>query len=296
MNRKRQNRATLIGGSAVLMWSFLALLTTMAGPVPPFQLVAMAFTVAFTLALVKWLIRGEDIISHLRFDIKIWVLGVGGLFGYHFFYFLALGNAPPVEAGLIAYLWPLLIVVFSGLLPGERLRSFHVIGALSGLAGTYLLVTRGGGLSGLDMNFAFGYTMAALCALTWTAYSLLSRRAGHVSSNSIGGFCGVTAILAWSFHFLWEPTRWPADMLSWLAVLGLGLGPVGAAFYTWDIGTKKGNIQILGVLSYAAPLLSTLVLIMAGKGEFTLTIILSGLLISGGALLASKDILIRPQP
>ena len=45
----------MIGASAVLMWATLALLTTLSGDVPPFQLVAMSFSIALSLALVKWL-------------------------------------------------------------------------------------------------------------------------------------------------------------------------------------------------------------------------------------------------
>ena len=130
-----QRRATSIGFVAVLMWALLALFTAATGEVPPFQLAAMTFAIAFSLALTKWLVRGEDISAHLRQRPLVWAVGVGGLFGYHFFYFLALRNAPAVEASLIAYLWPLLIVVLSALLPGERLRWWHLAGALAGLAG-----------------------------------------------------------------------------------------------------------------------------------------------------------------
>jgi len=277
------------------MWAFLALLTTIAGSIPPFQLVAMAFTIAFLLALGKWTICNENIVAHIRLPAKVWALGIIGLFGYHFLYFQALSNAPPVEAGLIAYLWPLLIVVFSGMLPGENVQRFHVLGAFAGLLGTYVLVTGGGRLSAFNSNFAFGYMLAGLCAMTWAGYSLLSRRLGHISTDSIGGFCGATAVLAWGMHFGFERTIWPDGLNSWLAVFGLGLGPVGAAFYTWDIGTKHGDIQVLGALSYAAPLLSTLILILAGKGELTWSVLSAGLLITGGALLASKNMLKRRQ-
>jgi len=293
MKKTNKIQATLIGSSAILMWAFLALLTTMAGTIPSFQLVAMAFTIAFFLAFGKWITRNENILSHLKLPAKVWALGIIGLFGYHFLYFQALANAPPVEAGLIAYLWPLLIVVFSGLLPGEQLQRTHVFGALAGLVGTYVLVTSGGRLSAFNSNFAFGYILAGLCAMTWAGYSLLSRRIGHISTDSIGGFCGATAILAWGMHFGFETTIWPSGLSSWLAVLGLGLGPVGAAFYTWDIGTKHGDIQVLGALSYAAPLLSTLILILAGKGELTWSVFSAGLLITGGALFASKNMLKR---
>ena len=127
-------RATLVGFTAVLMWGALALLTAWSGQVPPFQLVAMSFTLAALIGFGKMFVAGERPAKHLRQPGIVWLVGVGGLFGYHFFYFLALRNAPPVEASLIAYLWPLLIVLFSALLPGGRLGWWHVLGAILGLA------------------------------------------------------------------------------------------------------------------------------------------------------------------
>jgi drug/metabolite transporter (DMT)-like permease len=287
----KQRRATLIGGSAVLMWGLLALFTTLSGQVPPFLLVAIAFSIATAFVVLKWLVRGENIFQHLRQPLGAWILGVSGLFGYHFFYFMALRNAPPVEAGLIAYMWPLLIVLFSALLPGERLRWWHVLGAFAGLVGAVLLVTDGKGLSGFKSEYTLGYIMAVACALTWSAYSVVNRRFSHVPTDTVGGFCALTAVLAVIAHLMFEQTVWPQGATQWLAVLGLGLLPVGAAFFTWDYGTKHGNIQVLGALAYAAPLISTLVLIAFGFGDPSWTIAIACLLIVGGAVLASKDML-----
>lgn len=274
------------------MWATLALLTTLTGDVPPFQLVAMAFSVAFILSLVKWQISGEGITRHLMLPLPVWALGIGGLFGYHFFYFMALRNAPPVEAGLIAYMWPLLIVIFSALLPGEKLRWWHVMGGLAGLAGSIILVTgnEGGSIGGFKSEYWLGYLMAVVCALTWSSYSILSRKFSHVPSDAVGIFCGATALLATVAHLSFEVTVWPEGG-QWIAVLGLGIGPVGAAFFTWDIGVKHGHIQALGAMAYAAPLLSTLLLIAFGQGEASTQVAIACLLIVGGAVLASKDML-----
>ncbi len=293
-----RTKATLIGTTAVLMWGMLALLTTLTGHVPPFQLVAMSFTVATAMIVFKWTVKGERPGAFLRQPLGAWALGVGGLFGYHFFYFMALRNAPPVEAGLIAYLWPLLIVLFSALLPGEHLRWWHVAGTLAGLAGTAVLVTGGTGSwleggGGYKSEHALGYAMAGACALTWSAYSIVNRRFGAVPTDTVGGFCAATAVLAAASHLAFETTVWPADPGQWLAVLGLGLLPVGAAFFAWDHGTKHGDIQVLGALAYAAPLISTLLLIVFGKGAATLSAGLGCLLIVGGAVLASKE-MFRP--
>jgi drug/metabolite transporter (DMT)-like permease len=295
----RRLRATLIGGIAVLLWATLALLTAAAGPVPPFLLVALTFGIAFGLALVKWVWAARDaglaaVLSPLRQPWPVWLIGVGGLFGYHAFYFTALSYAPAVDASLIAYLWPLLIVLMSSLLPGERLRWWHVAGGLMGLAGAALLVSMRGSLA-FDPAYAIGYAAAFACALTWSTYSVLSRRFGSVPTDAVGGFCGATAVLGLIAHLLFEQTEWPEGS-AWLAVLALGAGPVGAAFFVWDHGVKHGDIQALGAFAYAAPLLSTLLLIAFGHAEATRAVGTACLLIVGGAVLASHTMLRRKKP
>jgi drug/metabolite transporter (DMT)-like permease len=279
--------ATLIGFCAVLMWALLALMTAASGRVPPFQLTAMAFAIGGA-AGIAWIAAGGRW-NDLRQPWQASLLGVGGLFGYHFFYFTALRNAPAVEASLIAYLWPLLIVLLSAFLPGERVRWFHVAGAMLGLTGT-ALVTRGG-LSA-DSQFVLGYGAALISAIIWAVYSVVSRRFAGVPTGAVAGFCLATSILSALAHVKLEDTVWPADG-EWAAVVGLGLLPVGAAFYVWDYGVKKGDIQVLGASAYAAPILSTAILILSGYAEPSLAIGAAALLITGGAVLASKN-LFRP--
>jgi drug/metabolite transporter (DMT)-like permease len=281
-------RATAIGFTAVIMWALLALFTSASGDVPPFLLSGLSFSVGTLVGLVLGVAAPPR--ERAAMPPVVWLIGIGGLFGYHFFYFTALRNAPAVEASLIAYLWPLLIVLGSALMPGERLGWHHVAGALMGLAGTFLIVTRGAGFA-FDPTYAFGYAMAGMCAVFWSGYSLLSRRFAEVPTSMVTWFCLATAILSFACHLALEETVWPRGAVEWLAVLGLGLMPVGAAFYTWDYGVKHGNIQVLGAASYAAPLLSTLVLIAAGAAAASANIIFACLLITGGAALAAKNML-----
>ncbi len=286
-----QRTATLTGSTAVFMWGLLALFTTQTGVVPPFLLTALSFGIATCVVSIKWLVYRENVIGHLRQPPGAWIVGVIGLFGYHFFYFMALRNAPPVEAGLIAYMWPLLIVLFSTFLPGERLRWFHLAGAIAGFAGAAILITGRAELPGFQTEFILGYVMAACCALTWSIYSIVNRRFGSVPTDTVGGFCAATAILAALCHLGFETTVWPDGTLQWLAVLGLGLFPVGMAFFTWDYGTKHGDIKVLGAFAYAAPLISTALLILFGQGKATWTVGVGCLLIVGGAVLAAKEML-----
>jgi hypothetical protein len=246
----RQARgATLIGCGAIGLWALLAALTVATGEIPPFELASMAFAVGGSAGMVSLALR-------------------------------------PGAARALRQPPPLLIVLLSALLPGERLRVAHIVGTLLGLAGVIILVTgRSGGLS-LETRFIPGYLLALGCAFVWSSYSVLSRLLGKVPTDAVAGFCLVTSALALICHLLFERTVWPANLGQWLAVLALGLGPVGLAFYLWDIGVKRGDLRFLGVAAYASPPLSTLILVLAGFAEAGWGLAVAAFLIVGGAVIA----------
>ncbi|MBM2575928.1 EamA family transporter [Jannaschia sp. Os4] len=273
-----RSTATLIGFGAVLLWATLAAFATLSDGVPPLQLLATCFGIGGLLGLTRGLPRGVPA--------GAWALGVGGLTAYHLLYVLALRLAPPVEASLVAYLWPLLIVLASALV--QRLRWYHVAGALLGLAGAALVVTGGR----LGFAPAPGHAVALFAAFVWTGYSVAQRRYADVPTTAVTGFLLVAALLCGGASLAVETPVVP-DTRQWIAIVGLGLGPVGAAFFLWDVGCKRGDLAVLGASSYAAPLLSTMLLVALRLAEATWTLALACVLITGGAALAASGMLRR---
>jgi len=287
INVTNRNRAMLAGCGAIALWGALATLTVIAGPVPPFQMVAMTFSLGAAIGIVRARIRGLHFRDLLRWPPRVWLLGIGGLFGYHALYFAALQLAPPAEANLVNYLWPLLIVLLSAPLAGEKLGWPHLVGALLGFAGVALLaLTRGVSFSDA---YALGYLLALGCAFALSLYSVLSRRFGETPTDAIASFCAAAAVLSLGCHLLFERTVWPATPAAWFAVLALGLGPTGSAFYLWDHAVKRGDIRALGALSYATPIMSNGLLIVCGLAAPTSALLLAALLVTAGAALASRE-------
>ena len=276
--------ATALGMGAILLWSLLALFTAASGAVPPFQLAAMTFLVGGAVGCAAWIARPSRARALVQ-PWPVWLLGVGGLFGYHALYFSALRLAPPAEAGLINYLWPLLIVLFSAWLPSAGgLRAGHLWGAVLGLAGVAALFV-GRGEIAFSAGAAPGYLAALAAAFVWAGYSVLSVRLGAVPTDAVAGFCLATAALSLLCHRTLEATVWPLGAVQWGAVLLLGLGPVGAAFYLWDIGCKRGDVRLLGVAAYAAPVLSTLILVCGGYAPASPALgVACGLIVAGAGL------------
>src|SRR3569833_3924105 len=198
--------ATLVGFCAVLLWASLAVLTAASGAMTHFQLLSITFGIGGLAGVALWAVRPRAARA-LSQPWPVWLLGVGGLFGYHAAYFIALRNAPVVEAGLINYLWPLLIVVFSALLPGERLKWQHIAGCVLAFAGAVLVVTKGQGFI-FNPDYIPGYLAALFAAVTWGIYSVASRRFAHVPSDAITGFCLATAVLAAIVHFFFVSSVW----------------------------------------------------------------------------------------
>jgi drug/metabolite transporter (DMT)-like permease len=279
--------ATLVGFAAIVLWSGLALLTALSGDAPPFELAALTFAVGGLGGFIYAVVRGR--LALLAQPWTVWLVGIAGLFGYHALYFAALRRAPPADASLIAYLWPLMIVLFSAALPGERLQLRHIVGAGLGFAGAALLfLSRGASFSTGDPTILVGYGLALCCAFVWSAYSVLSRSLKNAPTEAVAGFCLATALLAALCHAAFETTVLPSGAGQWLAILGLGLGPVGLAFYVWDYGVKHGDIRLLGVAAYAAPVLSTLILVAAGVAPATPALAAACALIVGGAIVAAR--------
>jgi drug/metabolite transporter (DMT)-like permease len=276
------NLATLAGCGAIALWAILGVLSRAAATIPPFQLTAMSFAVSAIVSLSLLGVRGR--LGHLRQPPLAWLHGVLGLFGFHALYFAALAHAPAAQANLINYTWPLLIVLLSALLPGMRLTARHLAGVALAASGCLLLL---GGNAGLSAAYWPGYVAALASAMTWAVYSVLARHLAAVPTDAVAGFCAATAILAALAHAIFEPTIWP-DPIAALAILALGLGPVGAAFFLWDIGMKRGDPRLLGTLAYATPVASTLLLCAAGFAPFTAATLIAAALVATGGLIATR--------
>jgi drug/metabolite transporter (DMT)-like permease len=277
--------ATALGFCAVLLWGTLATLTTLkGGGIPPFQSTAITFAVGGLTIAGYALATGRA--AAMVPTLPSFLLGIYGLFVFHVLYFAALKFAPPAEASLIASLWALLTVLFSGFLPGVHLRPRHVAGALIGFSAAAILVYDKIGLSAGYPEATLGFLCAFACAVVWATYSVASRLIAAVPSESVAPACFATAALALLCNLAFE--SWTAPSASqWIVMMLLGLGPIGAAFMLWDIGMKHGNVAFLGVLGYASPVISTLLLILLGLAAPSWTLIVSVALIVIAARLAA---------
>ncbi|MBU2410784.1 MAG: DMT family transporter, partial [Gammaproteobacteria bacterium] len=217
-------------------------------------------------------------------------LGVYGLFGFHFLLFIALRHAPSVEANLVNYLWPLLMVVLAPLLlPRMSLRPAHVFAALVGFAGAALAILGAAGGSKASGPAAeyWGFLPALGSAFIWATFSLASQRVAPFSTAAIGLFGLVSGVLSLACHAWLEPSV-SLSLRDALLVLACGIGPLGAAFYFWDIALKRGDARQIGILSYITPVASTALLLVTTGRPLSWIIALAAMLIVAAAVMGAR--------
>ena len=277
----RTTQANLFALGAIALWASLATLGVALSHVPAFALTGLALIIGSVPTWGHW--------RQWRVSPRALALGVYGLFGFHFLLFIALRHAPPVQANLVNYLWPLFIVVLAPLmLPGLRLRPVHVLAAALGFLGAGLAIL--GGRS-IEAAWAWGYVPALGSALVWATFSLGSRRMAQTGQGfptaALGLFGLISGVLALACHVWLEPAV-HLSLKDALLIVVMGLGPLGGAFLLWDRALKLGDPRTIGVLSYLTPLASTLLLIVLTGRALTVWIGFAALLIAGAALLAVR--------
>lgn len=284
--------ALLLALGAIVMWASLAALGAALAHVPPFLLTGLGLLAGSVVALPL-----------ARFDLRRLIVpgrtlavGVYGLFCYHFLVFTALQLAPPVEANLINYLWPLGIVLLAPVfLPGVRVTRAHVAAALMGFAGAAVAILgrgRGGGAFSMDARTLIGFACALAAAFNWASYSLLTKRLAMTGRGfptaAIGGFGLISGLLSLACHALMEPAA-TLSARDWGLIALLGLGPLGGSFFLWDAALKRGDARQIGVLAYLTPLLSTFLLLWSTRQAMNWNVALATALILAAAALGTRS-------
>ena len=276
--------ANLYALGAIALWVSLASLGVLLQHIPPFLLTGVSLLMGSLLAL-PFVIQDR---RQWQVPASTLALGIYGLFGYHFLLFIALRHAPPVEANLVNYLWPLFMVVLAPLfLAGVQLRAVHVVAALLGFGGAAVAILGAGNGAAGSGGWSWGFIPALASALIWASYSLLTQRVKPFPTAAIGLFGLVSGGLSLLCHWALEP----AVALSGrdgLLLAVMGLGPLGGAFFLWDKALKSGDARQIGILSYLTPLGSTALLMLVSGRPLSWSIGLAAVMIMGAAVLGTR--------
>ncbi len=280
---------SLIGAVGVMLWAAETTLITFTTAIPPVQTVGLAFVFAALLSPLVWGLTGSGPRAAFRLPASIWLVAVGALVGYHACIYYATQKAPPAAAAMLQGTTPLMIVLGSALLPGERLRWWHVAGATFGLGGVLMLIETGGEVPGSWPDSTFYLSLIGIAAALWGLYAIVSRSQPDVPTSALGVFYAASALICLAAHVLLETWVTPTPR-EWAAIAGLGILPMGLAIYFWDYGVKRGDIQALGAFAYVEPFIGAVLVALFANGYLDLSLLLPGILVVGGAALASASL------
>jgi drug/metabolite transporter (DMT)-like permease len=280
-------KADLLALAAIALWGTLAPLGVQLAHIPPFLLTGLGLLVGSVIALPL----SRFNLSRWRVPLRTLLVGIYGLFGFHFLLFMALRSAPAVEANLINYLWPLGMVVMAPLfLQGVTLQTRHIVAALIGFCGAAIAILgrSGSGPAGLAADgFQVGYVIALVSAFVWASYSLLTRRLPPFATSAVGTFAAVSGLLSLACH-AWLESPVALSLQDWVLVILLGLGPLGGAFFLWDAAIKIGDTRRIGLLAFATPILSTVLLLVTTHQPLQWNVAIAATLVVGAAWWGSR--------
>lgn len=280
-------RATYLGLGALIMWTVEPLLISEVNGLPIFELLSIIFFSSFLLTAVR-LTRRKSWGSVLKQPAFIWIAGLSGICLSDFAYIYGTQYAPVAHVDLIDYLWPCLVVAFTSMLPKERFTPQHIIGALLGLLGIYVLVHHEISMNGFNLRYFIGYLLALFGAILWGGYSAFSRYFKEVPTEMIGMYCGLGALLCLGLHLQFETFVMPTATQGSLAII-TGLSGAGIAYQLWDYGVKFGDVYLLSTITYVARIAAMALLVMFGKEPLTLSLVIACLLASAGVFISGLD-------
>lgn len=196
-------------------------------------------------------------------NLKGMLLGVWGIFIYHYVYYMALSRAPLAEGAILATTWAFWIVVISSVILFRKLKPSILITALVGMVGAGLVISSGKDLS-FNSEYMQGYLLALACGLIWSSFSVALSHI-KMKREPMTTFTIVAAILSALLYLLTMPHEVPS-LKALCAAIYLGCIPLGLSFFLWNRAVTKGNMVIIGFLSYLTPPLSVLlVALVHGK-------------------------------
>lgn len=270
--------ATLIGSSSIFLWAVWPSLAVVAAPAPTFQILALGMAIGFLVLAGLRLARGEPLSAMRPRSWGLFIAGVVGILGTNAFNFIAVTRISPAQASVIAYLWPMLALILAATLGLQKLSVRHYIAILLGFTGAIFVIDPFGEVQFDTIGIGCAF-LAGLSFATYTTYRLIDDRS---PSDAVGIYSLVAAVLCGLIHSQIEVTQ-TLSTSQWLAILGLGLAPMGLANAVWDYGVAKGDARTLSILAYGTPLVATLLLVTFGLAEITPLLLLGALLIVTGA-------------
>jgi drug/metabolite transporter (DMT)-like permease len=260
---------------------------------PPLGIAVWRFLIAGGALLTLVAVRNGGLPRPTR---REWMLIAGmsltGIFFYNLCFLYGLQRLAAGHAALVVALNPVTAMLGAAWLQGERLTSTKIAGAAVALAGCLTVIGHGSPLALLQGEVGRGELLIVGCALFWTFYTLIGRRATTtLSSLVVTAYSTVGGCLLLTLAALidnpaalvpgYSPLVWTC--ILFLALLGTTLG------FTWfnqsvaRIGAARASIFI-NLVPVAAVLQGAWLL----DERLGLSVLAGGALVLAGVMLTQR--------
>ncbi|MFQ3306937.1 MAG: drug/metabolite transporter (DMT)-like permease [Candidatus Midichloriaceae bacterium] len=271
---------TLIGSLSLLFWAISATFVVTLKHIPTYEMLSFVFFIGLIFCILynSTFNHWNKLKNHPPY---IWICGIIGICGNEIFFVFSFKNAPAAHADLINYLWPILVILFTPLLPKEKFNVKYIISAVIAFIAVIILIIEQNDITSLTEikhEYLIGYLCAFCAALFWTVYTLVSKFYGKLTPEMIVVYCGFGFIISTSLHIYFENFVIPTAF-DFLILFLMGVGTHCFAYFFWDLGIKKGDIKLLTILSYASPIISISILILLGLVQPSIILLFSAILV-----------------
>ena len=291
VSNQNTQSATLLGLIAVIFWSTLPIVSIYTKGIPPFLCLSIAYFFAFIVHMIYWKYKYGSITLKFKQPLNYVLTYVIGIFSSNATFLIAMQHGDPVLSYLVSNLWPIFALFFAAFLFKEKLSNLHYIGAVIGFIGVIFISAKDGGMS-MKGEVLFGFMMGFLNSVIWSFVSVINRKFSDIPADSVGLPLGIISILAFITHiFVEESTVISTQHL--LAIMYLGIAPWGAAYTIWGYAVRFGDVKAVMLFGYLMPLLGVVWMILLGKAEFNMNVLISMILILVGASLGSIKLFLK---
>jgi len=284
---------------AILLWSAtVALVRSLTEQLGAITAGAAVHCVA-GVASIAFLFSSKNRIRHIKQLPPEYLLGCGALFVmYMLVLFLGVGLARDrcqvLEVGLLNYLWPALTILLSLVLLKKKAGWLLLPGTLLALAGVWLVLSQGAGISWRSFwnNVASNpaaYECGLAAACSWALYSNLARRwASSERTGAVDLFLPMSGLVLLLLSLIVEQHgSWNARAAVEVGVLGM---VTWLAYRLWDFAMRKGDIVLVVACSYLTPLFSTVVSCIYLNVSAEITLWVGCILIVVGSLVTWRSV------
>lgn len=216
---------------------------------------------------------------------KTALLGIWGIFVYHWIYYLALDRAPIAEAAILATTWSFWMVVFASFQRFRKLTWPIAVTAVVCMVGAGLVISAGKSVA-FEGRYLVGYALALGCGLIWSSFSV-----GLVwikpKEEPMTAFMVMAALLSLLVYLTSGPHAAPAPS-ALAAAIYLGCVPLGLSFFLWNRALLGGNIAVIGYLSFLTPPLAVLLVALMRRETLAAQVIVGMVLILVAAIVGKR--------